>query len=186
MQPLDMKDIAIIDAFPVYDCERIILNAGCGAGRIDFHLSEMDYRVHAFDCKHYDTWVDGRNLKFQKANIFEAEDMPSAPIVICSQVLEHIKEYKQALANLIALTEIRLVITIPYRKSFNGSGDEHCNFWDDHASGEFKDVHEFQILCHPYGVAISKIRTKLKDARTDKYNYLIIMDKRQNYTRGPR
>jgi len=183
MKPLDMKDIAIIDAFPVYDCKRKVLSAGCGDGRIDFHLAIMGYRVHAFDSKPYDTWTDSKNLTFQKADIFEAQNLPSAPIVICSQVLEHIKEYKQALANLVALAEVRLVITIPYRKSFNGRGGAHCNFWDDRASCEFKDVHEFQTFCHPYAVAISKIRTKLKDAKTDKYDYLIVVDKRQNYTK---
>lgn len=182
MIPLDMKDIAIIDAFPVYNYERRVLSVGCGDGRIDFHLAEMGYRVYAFDVKAYDTWADKKNLTFQIANIFEAQNLQAAPIVICSQMLEHLSEYKKALVNLIALTEVRLVITIPYRKSFNGG--VHCNFWDDQAVGEFKDVHEFQALCHPFGIAVSKIRTKLKDSKTDKYNYLIIVDKRQNYTRG--
>jgi len=184
MIPLDMKDIAIIDAFPVYDYERRILNVGCGAGRIDFHLAEMGYRVDAFDVKIYDTWADKKNLTFRKADIFEPQNLESAPIAICSQMLEHLKEHKRALVNLLALAEVRLVITIPYRKSFNGSGGEHCNFWDDHVAGEFKDVHEFHTLCHPFAVAISKIRTKPKDSKTDKYDYLIVVDKRQNYTRG--
>lgn len=183
IKPLDMRDIAIIDAFPVYDCERRVLNMGCGEGRIDFHLAKMGYYVHAFDSKSYDTWTEGKNLTFQKADIFEPQNLPSAPIVICSQVLEHLREYKQALVNLVTLTEVRLVITIPYRRSFNG-GSNHCNYWRDRAAGQFKDVHEFQALCFPYAVAISKIRTKPKDAKTDKYNYLIIVDKRQNYTRG--
>ena len=178
-----MKDIAIIDAFPVYDCERRVLNVGCGTGRIDFHLAEMGYRVHAFDVKVYDTWADGKNLTFREADIFKSQNLPSAPIVICSQMLEHLKEYKFALVNLVAFAEIRLVITIPYKKSFYHG--EHCNFWDDRAIGEFKDVHEFQTLCHPHAVAISKIRTKSEDSKTDKYNYLIAVDKRQNYTRGP-
>jgi SAM-dependent methyltransferase len=184
MIPLDMKDIAIIDAFPVYDHERRVLNVGCGAGRIDFHLAKMGYYVDAFDVKSYDTWEDKENLTFRKADIFESRNLGTAPIVICSQMLEHLKEYKCALANLVMLAEIRLIITIPYRKSFNGSGGEHCNFWDDRVHDEYKDVHEFRDLCRPFSVAISKIRTKLKDAKTDKYNYLIIVDKRQNYTRG--
>lgn len=183
MDPLDMKDIAIIDAFPVYDYERRILNVGCGAGRIDFHLAEMGFLVYAFDVKNYDTWADKKNLTFRKANIFEPQNLAKAPIVICSQMLEHLKEYKRALTNLIALAEVRLVITIPYRKSFNGK--IHCNFWDDHAADEFKDIHEFHTLCHPFAVAISKIRTKLKDSKTNRYNYLIVVDKRQDYTRGP-
>jgi len=181
MIPLDMKDIAIIDAFPVYNYERRVLNVGCGAGRIDFHLAEMGYHVDAFDIKIYDTWEDKKNLTFQKADIFEPQNLGASPIVICSQMLEHLREYKCALINLIALAEVRLVITIPYRKSFNGK--IHYNFWDDCVSSEFKDVHEFHALCHPFGVAISKIRTKLKDAKTSRYNYLIIVDKRQNYTR---
>lgn len=182
MKPLDMKNIAIIDAFPVYAIEQRILSVGCGNGRIDFHLAEMGYRVHAFDIKSYDTWKDMKNLTFQKASIFEPQSLEAAPIVICSQMLEHLKEYRQALVNLIALAEVRLVITIPYKRSFNGS--VHYNFWDDRANGEFKDIYEFHTLCHPYAVAISKIRTKLKDSKTDKYNYLIIVDKRQNYTKG--
>jgi len=176
LKPLDMKDIAIIDAFPVYDCERRVLSVGCGDGRIDFHLAEMGYHVHAFDSKAYDTWVDEKNLTFQKADILESQNLPSAPIVICSQVLEHIKEYKRALVNLVLLAEIRLIITVPYKHSF-GSPD-HCNHWDDGS------IRKFQGICHPYAVAISKIRTKPKDAGTDKYNYLIVVDKRQDYIRG--
>ena len=176
MKPLDMKDIAIIDAFPVYDCERSVLSVGCGDGRIDFHLAEMGYHIHAVDSKVYDTWADGKNLTFKKADILEPQNLPSAPIVICSQVLEHIKDYKRALVNLVMIAEIRLIITVPYKHSFNSS--DHCNHWDDGT------IHKFHAFCHPYAVTISKIRTKLRDANTFKYNYLIIVDKRQNYTRG--
>jgi len=177
IKPLDMKDIAIIDAFPVYDCERSVLSVGCGDGRIDFHLAEMGYHIHAFDSKPYDTWADSKNLTFREGDILESQNLPSAPIVICSQVLEHLKNYKRALVNLVMLAEIRLIITVPYRYSFDSP--DHCNYWND------SNVYEFQRICHPYAVSISKIRTKPKDAKTDKYNYLIIVDKRQNYIRGP-
>jgi len=175
MKPLDMKDIAIIDAFPVYDCERRVLSVGCGDGRIDFHLARMGYRVYAFDSKTYDTWVDGKNLTFHKADIFEPQNLPSAPIVICSQVLEHIKNYKKSLVNLVMLAEIRLIITVPYKYSFASA--DHRNRWDD------GNIHKFRGHCQPYAVAISKIRTKPKDAKTGKFSYLIIVDKRQNYIR---
>ena len=177
MKPLDMKDIAIIDAFPAYDCERRVLDVGCGDGRIDFHLAEMGYKIYAFDSKPYDTWRNGESLTFHIENLFKPQDLSPAPIVICSQVLEHLKEYNGALANLVMLAEIRLIITVPYKFSFSDPG--HCNHWTD------GNVDEFKSICHPYAVSISKIRTKPKDAKTDRYNYLIIVDKRQNYTRGP-
>lgn len=184
-KPLDMKDVAIIDAFPVYDCGRKVLSAGCGDGRIDFHLAGMGYRIWAFDIKRYDTWKDSENLTFHVGNIFDLSSMPiqEPDIIICSQVLEHIEGYKIALINMMALARTRIIITIPYRYSF--SSPEHIHFWDDRESSKFKDVHEFQTLCHPYAVAISKIRTKPKDAKTKKYDYLIVVDKRQNYMRGP-
>lgn len=180
MKPLDMKDTAIIDAFPVYDCNKTVLNIGCGDGRIDFHLAKMGYRICAVDTKKYDTWVNSKNLTFHVADIFDLSNIPveTADVVICSQVLEHLNGYKAALVNLLALTGMRLIITIPYRNSFKSPGHRH--HWNDREEGRYKDIHEFINLCLPYSVAISKIRTKPKDVGTNKYDYLIIIDKRQN------
>ena len=183
MKPLDMRDIAIIDAFPVYDCSKIVLNVGCGEGRIDFHLAEMGYRVCAVDIKRYDTWENSESLTFHVADIFDLSSLPvsTADVVICSQVLEHLSGYKTALVNLIALAGIRLIITVPYRASFKSP--DHRNFWSDNEEGRYEDIHEFIKLGLPYSVAISKIRTKPKDAGTNKYGYLITLDKRQSFMR---
>ena len=35
---LDLRDISIIDALPVYDAKPLIVNVGCCQGRIDIHL----------------------------------------------------------------------------------------------------------------------------------------------------
>lgn len=180
MKPLDMKDIAIIDAFPVYDCKKTVLNIGCGDGRIDFHLAEMGHRIWAVDIKRYSEWKDSENLTFHVGNIFDLSSMPiqEPDIIICSQVLEHIEGYEMALVNMMALAKIRIIITIPYRDSFGSPG--HIHFWDDNATGRFKDINEFKRICNPNSVAISKIRTKPKDEGTNRYGYLIIIDKRQN------
>lgn len=181
MEPLNMKDIAIIDAFPAYDWNKVILEIGCGDGKLDFYLAEMGYHVYATDIKQYESWQDTEHLTFHTANIFDLTNFPIslAPIVICSQVLEHLRDYKKALMNLIKLTEIKLILTFPYKRSFRSPG--HVNFWDDRASGKFKDVHEFVELCKPYSVSISKIITKPKDAETEQRDYLIIIDRRQKY-----
>lgn len=182
MKPLDIRDIAIIDAFPVYDCEKTVLNVGCGEGRIDYHLAKMGYFVYATDIKKHDSWQDKECLRFFLADIFKLTSFSGTndvsyrtlvPVVICSQVLEHLKGYKKALANLIDLTEIRLIITVPYKRSFNSRS--HVNYWDDDT------VQEFHKLCKPYSVAISKILTKSEDTKKGHRNYLIIIDKRQEY-----
>lgn len=194
MKPLDMRDMAIIDAFPTLDVQKMVLNIGCGEGRIDWHLAQSGYRVYGTDIELNRLskdiyWSPGGSLTFHKSDIFDLSSFPikSSPIVICSQVLEHLSGYKLALVNLIALTEVRLVITVPYTHSF--FSPNHVNFWDDEASEEsfaplpnqrFKDIHEFVTLCQPYSTAISKIRTKPKDIEMEQWNYLIVVDKRQN------
>jgi hypothetical protein len=178
MKPLDIRDISIIDAFPVYGCNptwktvNFILNVGCGEGRIDRHVHAMGYFISSTDIKEPtgDKWPS-----FSRADIFDLSSFPvkSAPIVICSQVLEHLKDWAPALRNLIELTEIRLIITVPYKRSFYSR--EHVNFWDDTTVGIFKE------LCFPYSVAISKIRTKPEDVERKQWCYLIVVDKRQKY-----
>lgn len=187
-ESLDIRDIAIIDAFPVYGCNvplQGVLNVGCGEGRIDFHLATMGYRVYATDIKRYGTWTDKGNPSFHISNIFDISSFPvaSAPIVICSQTLEHIQDYKKAIENLLQLTKIRLIITIPFKRSFYSYMAGHLNFWDDKKTSRYRDVHEFAMLCASYMVSISKIMTKPQDAKHGLRNYLIIVDKRQNYTR---
>ena len=181
MKPLDMRDIAIIDAFPVHDCRRIVLNVGCGEGRIEWYLAiQMGYRVYATDIKAPKNQPTPNTLTFHNSDIFDLSSFPvqSSPIVICSQVLEHLSGYKLALVHLLALTEVRLIITVPYRDVFSGAG-EHVNFWSDEVLRGFKDIREFVTLCHPYSTAISKIRTKPEDVQMGQYAYLIIIDKRQ-------
>ena len=49
MESLDMKDIAIIDAFPVYDFERRVLSVGCGDGRLSALLEDKVGSLTAID-----------------------------------------------------------------------------------------------------------------------------------------
>ena len=188
---LNMRDIAMIDAFPVYSVDfPIVLDIGCGKGRIDRYLCRNGYRVYGVDLRWPEEWFDGTkwipNLSFHEGNIFDLSTMPveSAPIVVCSETLEHLPEYKEALANLIALTEIRLIITVPHKKSFNSKlppPDNHVNFWADEEGDEFKSIYEFVDLCKPYTVAISKIRTKVKDEKLNQRSYILTVDKRQGF-----
>ncbi len=173
MKPLDMRDISIIDAFPVYKTRRVVLNVGCGEGRIDHYIVAAGYRVYATDIKKHDDWDSVPSLEFCESNIFDLSSfpIPSAPVVICSQVLEHLKGLKRAVGNLLMLTEIRLIMTVPYLQSYNSP--HHVWHWDD------TTIWEFEEFCDPYSVSITKIRTKLEDVKMKQWCYLIVVDKRQ-------
>ena len=186
MKQLDIRDISIIDALPTYDVQPLILNVGCGKGRIDTWLSQNGYVVYATDYEIKEGWVGSRNLIFFESDIHDLSSFPvgSAPIVLCSEVLEHLVDWKNALKNLLELTEERLIITVPWRRSFNDKKPPpagHCNFWMDEASDDFRDIHEFEELCRPYTVSISKIRTKSGDVELRQRSYLITVDKRQRW-----
>jgi len=185
IQP-DIRDISIIDALPNYLCNKIILDVGCGNGRIDRILAEMGYVVYATDYIIHSCWEDKESLTFHTTDIFQPDSFPiqSSPIVICSEVLEHLIGYKKALVNLLALTQVRLIITVPFELSFNNTSpppEGHCNYWSDSNDNGFKDIAEFIQMCHPYSVSISKIRTKPRDVQMQQWGYLIIVDKRQKY-----
>ncbi len=187
---LDIRDISIIDAFPVCDVQPLVLNVGCGKGRIDSWLSKNGYTVYATDYERKEAWADNTNLLFFESNIFDLSSFPvgSAPIVLCSEVLEHLVDWKEALKNLLELTEDRLIITVPWRRSFGGGSSPppvgHCNFWTDGGDTDFRDIHEFEELCRPYSVSISKIRTKPRDVEIRQRSYLITVDKRQKWDAG--
>lgn len=190
IQSLDMKDIAILDAFPLHDYPKTVFEVGCGDGKLDFYLAEIGFRAYGTDIHRYDTWEDGKNLTFHISDIFDLSSFPTkcASVVICSQVLEHLSGYKTALVHLLALAQVRLIITVPWRRSFFNPG--HINFWDDGSFNwtkstptefkEFKGIDEFIDLCAPYSTTISKIRTKPEDVKMRQWGFLIVVDKRQN------
>jgi len=172
---LDIRDISIIDSLPVHNFDesftRVILNVGCGMGRIDWHLKNMGYCVFSTDIEKADGFPE--ELDFYKSNIFDLSSFPmkNPGVVICSQVLEHLKDYKQAVKNLLELAERRIIITIPYDRSF--ASPDHVNIWNNDSVDEFYD------MCEPYSVAISRIRTKIKDIQLKQWCYLIVVDKTQ-------
>lgn len=191
MGKLNMKDIAIIDAFPAYDYPKTVLEVGCGDGKLDFYLAEMGYRVYGTDIKEYKTWRNPpeglshmvyKKLQFSKSDIFDLSSFPTkcASVVIASEVLEHLSNWKLALVHLIALAGVRLIITIPWKRSF--MHPTHCNFWNDKEPyPQARDVHEFIDICKPFSTSISRIRTKPEDVGVGQYAYLIVVDKRQGF-----
>lgn len=178
VQSLDIRDIAIINAFPLTKSD-VVLNVGCGKGRLDHHLLDIGFNVISTDIKKCELVSD--TIKFNESDIFDLSTFPvkSADVVICSEVLEHLEDYTTAFFNLLTLAEHRLIITVPYKRSFIAS--DHIHFWDDDLSeGKgFIDIEDFIDLAAPFSTSISKIITKIEDIQLKQRCYLMIIDKTQ-------
>ena len=188
---LDIRHVSIIDALPIFNIKKEVLTVGCGDCKIDYHLIKMGYAVYSTD---YETSENFRNsmtdyfheLNYFHSNVFDINTFPVKGVetVICSEVLEHLLDYKKAFETLLTLTERRLIITVPFEQSFNDFAPPpkgHCNYWSDNVGVGFKGISEFIDMAKPYAVSIQKIRTKEKDIQMMQYDYLIIIDKNQKY-----
>jgi len=188
---LDIRHISIIDALPAYETKKEVLFVGAGDCKIDLHLLHDGYTVYSTDYEKNDVFHNRMKdyfsqLNYSYSNIFDVTTFPikSCETVVCAEVLEHLVEYKKAFKNLLELTERRLIITIPFEKSFFDPApapEGHCNFWSDSGSANFKDIQEFVDMARPYAISIQKIRTKEKDIQMKQFSYLIIIDKNQKY-----
>ena len=186
IRPLDIRQESIIDSFPVINCKKEVLNVGCGLGSMDYFIVKHGYKVYSTDYEEKKTWGKYEGVTFYKSNIFELSSFPveSCDIVICSEVLEHLHEYKVAANNLIKLSNVRVILTVPFEKSYNSNKPApvgHCNWWNDFGTNGYKDIREFEELAKPYATSIQKIRTKPKDVSMNQMDYLIIIDKKQRY-----
>lgn len=198
MKELDIRHISIFDSLPVYNCKKEVLVVGSGNCLIDAHLKIAGYQVISTD--YYEVRnsqsfesqmkkVGTTNISIDNCNIFNLKSFSKSKYetVICAEVLEHLKEYKIAFQNLLSLTEKRLIITVPWERSFNDTRPApigHCNYWSDKKTNKYKDINEFVRLSSPYAISIQKIRTKPKDVKMKQYGYLIIVDKRQRWNTG--
>lgn len=189
---LDIRHISIIDSLPVHDTKKEVLNVGCGDCKVDYHLIKMGYKVYSTDYEIDEVFHERMKDYYHTldyhtgCNIFDIKSFPVQKIetVICSEVLEHIVEYKKAFKTLLELAEKRLIITVPFKKSYNNTSPPpvgHCNFWVDTQMGAFKNINEFIKMAKPYAISIQKIRTKERDIQMNQYDYLIIIDKKQKY-----
>jgi hypothetical protein len=188
MEPkLDIRHKRIINEVKSVSDKKEVLVVGAGDCKKDYHLIKDGYNVYSTDYQRA-PWFDKNmetyfnELNYNISNIFDLESFPvkTCEIVMCCEVLEHLPEYKKAVTNLLELTEKRLIITVPWRHSFNDprpSPEGHCNYWDDDGSGNYKNIHEFESMVTPHKIIFEKIRTKPEDVQRGQYSYLIIIDK---------
>ena len=157
---LDLRDKYILNSLP-YKCQSL-LSVGSGKARLEQVLYDSGMDVYCTDIEIYSD-----ALPYRVASVFETDAFEPRDCVMCCEVLEHLDNYQLAFRNLIKYALRRLIVTVPYKRSFFCDG--HVNFWDD------ASIKEFTSLSLPYAVSITKIRSKPADREMGQHNFIIIL-----------
>lgn len=104
-----------------------VLDAACGRGYMVEHLLAAGYETIGVDVavsseqEKKPEYIKGtlQNLPFED----EAFDT-----VLCTHALEHIREYRQAMQELVRVTHKRLIIVLPKQREYKYTPDLHVNF----------------------------------------------------------
>ncbi|HKH27683.1 MAG TPA: class I SAM-dependent methyltransferase [Sphingomicrobium sp.] len=110
-----------------------VLDVGCGTGflldylkraRPDLALTGVDFIIEE------GTRTRHPDIRFEQANI---EKLPFADrsfdTVICTHVLEHILEFRQALSELRRVARRRLIIVVPQEREYRFTFNPHLHFF---------------------------------------------------------
>lgn len=154
-----LKHQAIIKAIPSE--VKTVMDLGCGEEELtDWLRNNTDYTIYGIDIyQHSDKVLIG--------DIVDKDSFPikEVDVIICSQVLEHIKDWQVALKNLIEIAQKKVIITIPWEDSYLDPG--HINFWNDLNIGDFEEIAE------PYKITVTKKLTKESDFHSKQRIYFI-------------
>tara|TARA_B100000925_G_scaffold261509_1_gene218228 strand:+ start:60 stop:659 length:600 start_codon:yes stop_codon:yes gene_type:complete len=181
----DIRHRSVIDSLPVYEPARTILDVGCGHAAVPRELCKMGYSVDAIDIEKRDSWDAPGGVHFIEEDFMTTDKIKDKyDVVMCCEVLEHLPDYKKFFSKLLDVAKDRLIITVPWQRSYDMPGPPpigHCNFWSDSEQNGFKDIGEFLDLAKPYSISVSKILTKPRDVVMNQKDYLIIVDKKQRH-----
>lgn len=154
-----------------------ILDIGCGTGTVCFYLASKGSFVTGVDISRKAielAKLNSRNLNLSKKTRFYISDFPNDKIIgkfdliVCSEVLEHIKDHTKAISKVYSLLEknghaflsVPLKTSFLYRFNFLHKFDNEVGHLRRYSEKEFMDLIEnskFKIL------AIRKDQGLLRD-----------------------
>ena len=177
----------VVKEAKLVDSNSEVLVIGAGDCATCYHLIKNGFDVISTDYKKTERFENNMTdykhlINWQQSNILDIDSfsVKNRDIVVCMEVLEHLVDYKLAFNNLLKLTNKRLIIGVPWRKSFNHPApppEGHCNYWDYDEKDGYKNIYEFKEMCKPHKFYIESIISHEKDINSGERVLLIIIDK---------
>jgi ubiquinone/menaquinone biosynthesis C-methylase UbiE len=110
----------------IYVADGTVLDVACGRGELLVRIMET---YPTAKCKGVDFVVQNQNLEIVKGNLLSLPFANNSfDTVLCTHALEHVKEYRKAIAELVRVTKHRLIIIVPRQREYLYTIDLHVNF----------------------------------------------------------
>jgi ubiquinone/menaquinone biosynthesis C-methylase UbiE len=110
-----------------------VLDAGCGRGALlkKIRAKYPAMKLCGTDLVLYDyNDQDALGIDFVKSNLFSLPfDDNSFDSVFCTHTLEHIRDSKNAISELLRVANKRLIIVVPKQREYRFTTDLHINFF---------------------------------------------------------
>jgi len=155
------------EVFEIIKPFNTFLEIGLGFGDFSLYLLSQHKKVEMLDVKE-DTLISMKKICEERNYnyVFHHQDITNPKIskiydvVIAIEVIEHIKDYKKAIFNMMKLAKHKVILTTPVLGSFYSLDHKHV-----FSESDFKFINK--------AYKIKRIITKKKDISTSKRAFLI-------------
>jgi len=109
-----------LDGMVAHSGVTTIHEIGCGEGHLSIHLARQRKTVRATDVSKRiikmaedNAKKAGVDIEFSVASLYDLTSADSAPLVLCSEVLEHLEDPPRAMSVLKTIADPYLIISVP-------------------------------------------------------------------------